>query len=502
VIICGDWVVDSGEACDDGLWNSNSEPDACRNLCVLASCGDWVIDSGEECDWSTSGTDCSSTCEILFWATTSITKSLCGNWIVESGEECDDWANGDNTDWCTDSCFAIVEEIVVESKECGNWIVESGEECDDWANWNDTDWCTDSCFAIVKEIEPELPGAVCGNALVEENEECDDGNTANGDWCTELCQKEYVFPVIIEEPLILTVPEEYLDTWITDDFDLILKDAWYNTFVKNKTVATAAPEWFTTDHPSDEKTLASLQYWYESVPTALWEKYYADAEALIAIPSVGIFVPINYPTVDWLTDPNDKKSHLAYLDYWIVHRAGTDTLWNDQGTILLEWHAAALHKKNKWPFGAAMKSAVLADVWERVYTFVQTWEWYETHIYEIFEKEQVAPNDLEPVAEGTPWNLVISSCGIDNLVWSLDWRNLLIARPVASNTTSVSEYYITQSRKKILDSRLNLLLEDKSSEEIVSIHEILKNSQGRFREISGWYNIYRYLIERLEEEIL
>jgi hypothetical protein len=49
---CGDGVLDSGtgEQCDDGPDNSDTEPDACRTDCTLAHCGDAVVDTGETCD--------------------------------------------------------------------------------------------------------------------------------------------------------------------------------------------------------------------------------------------------------------------------------------------------------------------------------------------------------------------------------------------------------------------------------------------------------------------
>jgi len=47
---CGDGVVDDGEACDDGVDNSDTEPDACRLDCTLPRCGDGVVDEGEACD--------------------------------------------------------------------------------------------------------------------------------------------------------------------------------------------------------------------------------------------------------------------------------------------------------------------------------------------------------------------------------------------------------------------------------------------------------------------
>src|SRR5437868_4180088 len=47
--VCGDGVVDPGEACDDGAGNSDTAPDACRIDCSLPRCGDGVRDTGERC---------------------------------------------------------------------------------------------------------------------------------------------------------------------------------------------------------------------------------------------------------------------------------------------------------------------------------------------------------------------------------------------------------------------------------------------------------------------
>ncbi|NQY90863.1 MAG: hypothetical protein HRT46_04315, partial [Deltaproteobacteria bacterium] len=45
---CGDGVTDSGEACDDG---NADDSDACLSTCVLASCGDGAVQAGvEQCD--------------------------------------------------------------------------------------------------------------------------------------------------------------------------------------------------------------------------------------------------------------------------------------------------------------------------------------------------------------------------------------------------------------------------------------------------------------------
>ena len=59
---CGDNVVDAGEECDDGVSNSDTQPDACRRDCTLPRCGDGVVDTGEDCD--TGGTDtCDDGCD-------------------------------------------------------------------------------------------------------------------------------------------------------------------------------------------------------------------------------------------------------------------------------------------------------------------------------------------------------------------------------------------------------------------------------------------------------
>jgi hypothetical protein len=50
IVICGDGMTGAGEECDDGVGNSDSEPDACRTDCTSARCGDGVIDTAETCD--------------------------------------------------------------------------------------------------------------------------------------------------------------------------------------------------------------------------------------------------------------------------------------------------------------------------------------------------------------------------------------------------------------------------------------------------------------------
>lgn len=58
---CGNGMIDAAEACDDGISNSDTLPDACRDDCRLPTCGDNVTDSGETCDGTDLG-DCPGPC--------------------------------------------------------------------------------------------------------------------------------------------------------------------------------------------------------------------------------------------------------------------------------------------------------------------------------------------------------------------------------------------------------------------------------------------------------
>ena len=99
--MCGNGRLDSGEQCDEGPANSNTEPGACRNDCTSARCGDRVVDLGEECDDGNTddGDSCTSTCS----------APACGDGIVSTGELCDDGAeNGMQIGKCNLTCDGFV----------------------------------------------------------------------------------------------------------------------------------------------------------------------------------------------------------------------------------------------------------------------------------------------------------------------------------------------------------------------------------------------------------
>jgi cysteine-rich repeat protein len=169
-VICGNRVVDPGEACDDG---NTINGDGCNSSCTSnETCGNGITDPGELCDCGTAmvpgppicqgthngGSICRAGCALVH----------CGDGILDSGEECDD-GNTVDGDGCTRDCR--------QENTCGNGIKEPPEECDD-GNTNDYDGC-EHCYQ-----------ATCANDVREPGEVCDDGNTADGDGCTAHCEGE------------------------------------------------------------------------------------------------------------------------------------------------------------------------------------------------------------------------------------------------------------------------------------------------------------------------
>jgi cysteine-rich repeat protein len=124
---CGNGVVETTEACDDG---NTVAGDGC-NACVLESCGDGTVQSPEGCDDGNTldGDGCTANCIL----------ETCGNGTVDAGEQCDD-GNSVNTDACLNTCRNAV---------CGDGFVETGdEECDD-GNTNDGDGCSANCTDVI-----------------------------------------------------------------------------------------------------------------------------------------------------------------------------------------------------------------------------------------------------------------------------------------------------------------------------------------------------------------
>ncbi|MFH2010992.1 MAG: hypothetical protein ABI333_30615 [bacterium] len=192
---CGNGIVEGIEACDDGLQNSDTAPDACRSDCTLARCGDAVADTGEGCDGADLAQQTCSDISPFNHGTLSCASGCtldtsqcyqCGNSTIEPGEDCEggNLAGGtcssvaglsDGTLACTGACAYDTAGCW----ECGNGAIEASEVCDQGAgNCNDSAACTCATNCT-------LPG--CGNGAVEPylGEQCDEGaGNCNGGGCT------------------------------------------------------------------------------------------------------------------------------------------------------------------------------------------------------------------------------------------------------------------------------------------------------------------------------
>lgn len=164
--VCGDGLVAIGfEECDNGVDNSNRDPDACRLDCVTAYCGDGVIDAAESCDDGpeNGGDTCRIDCSL----------PTCGDGRLDGAEQCDNGVENSNTlvNGCRTTCVLAF---------CGDGVVDLGETCDNGSNNSDriADACRTNC-------EP----ASCGDGTVDENEVCDDGNE-NSDVIANRCRTD------------------------------------------------------------------------------------------------------------------------------------------------------------------------------------------------------------------------------------------------------------------------------------------------------------------------
>eukprot|EP00727_Mastigamoeba_balamuthi_P009485 m51a1_g5159 hypothetical protein (1839) ;mRNA; f:100789-108596 len=164
---CGDSVVASNEACDDG---AHASGDGCSPTCT--------VERGWRCEGEP------SRCHVV-----------CGDGIVGPGETCDDGARVAR-DGCAYNCtiekgFYCSGEPSVCSAHCGDGIIASSEQCDTGANASHG--CV-VCIAIAGWVctgEPSSCHEVCGNGVVTESERCDDGNVVSGDGCNSTCTVEH-----------------------------------------------------------------------------------------------------------------------------------------------------------------------------------------------------------------------------------------------------------------------------------------------------------------------
>ena len=227
---CGNGVLSSTEACDDG---NTKDGDGCSATCVVEAgytcptpgslcfkipvegCGDGKLAGGETCDDgnTTAGDGCSDVCqsEKGFLCPTPGSPCVpflyCGDGILTAPEACDD-GNSIPGDGCSGTC-AIEPNYTCPTPGkpcattivCGDSKVTGDEACDD-GNTVSGDGCAAGC----KSVEAgwtckkgtdgsggactKVPVPKCGDAKVDPGEECDDGSTVGGDGCSSTCVVE------------------------------------------------------------------------------------------------------------------------------------------------------------------------------------------------------------------------------------------------------------------------------------------------------------------------
>lgn len=241
---CGDKVVQTWEACDDG---NVKKDDGCDPGCVksLDSDGDTVPDAKDNCpdkpnadQLDSDNDDVGDACDL----------PSCGNNTPEVGEACDD-GNKVKGDGCENDCTVSVDED-------GDGVYESIDNCPGLSNPPpaagqpqadlDGDGVGDACDY-----------AECGNEFLEGTEQCDDGNSDSGDGCSMMCGNESfaVGSVIVTE--IMYAPKavdattgEYFEVYNTTD-EMLDLGGWVLTDEVGNTTTLVTPEGFLLIGPKE-----------------------------------------------------------------------------------------------------------------------------------------------------------------------------------------------------------------------------------------------------------
>jgi fibro-slime domain-containing protein len=167
---CGNGMVTSDEACDDGNTQSG---DGCSGDCL-------GIEQGFSCNPP------GKPCRMI---------AHCGDGIVAPTEPCDD-GNSDDGDGCSARCKLETgydcagAPSKCRTTNCGDGKREGTESCDD-GNAVPFDGCSATC-----QTEPNCSGGACSSTCGDGlplNEECDDGNDKPGDGCSADCKIEKGF---------------------------------------------------------------------------------------------------------------------------------------------------------------------------------------------------------------------------------------------------------------------------------------------------------------------
>ncbi len=196
--LCGNAIVETGEACDDGNleagdgceaclvvngWTCEGSPSTCEQQ-TTAVCGNAVVEVGEDCDDGNDadGDGCDSSCNVEDGYTCSGEPSVC----TTGGDPCADVDCSDLDDACT------VGVCNPDSGACEAQPADDGTSCDDGDACTETDVCTagvcggteldcsdldDACSVGVCDAET----GACTVAQADDGTTCDDDNACTSD---------------------------------------------------------------------------------------------------------------------------------------------------------------------------------------------------------------------------------------------------------------------------------------------------------------------------------
>jgi cysteine-rich repeat protein len=201
--VCGDGVVDDGEACDD---QNGTNGDGCDNDCslsceVAADCDDSAACNGVETCSPTTGTCMEgtmapdgTTCALGACRGGSCAPPGCGDAVVESGEDCDD-GNLSAGDGCENDCTftCTTAEDCDDGDTCTLEACRVGAICEADLTLEDGSPCDRDGNLETREIclRASCLPTRCGDGFVDaeapDPEECDDDNAVSGDGCEIDC---------------------------------------------------------------------------------------------------------------------------------------------------------------------------------------------------------------------------------------------------------------------------------------------------------------------------
>ncbi len=199
--VCGDGLLQEGEACDDG---NDESGDGCAEDCKDVDDGFTCPVPGEECK----------------------PYAKCGDGKVNFPEQCDGGEAG--VTGCSENCKVQIgykcdgEPSTCEETVCGDGVTEGAETCDE-GDVIPGDGCSPTCQHEPSCVNGQGCTSECGDGLRMQfkdgkpYEECDDGNLIDGDGCSSSCEKEEGYECnpapceMINGSCVMRVPVVYRD---------------------------------------------------------------------------------------------------------------------------------------------------------------------------------------------------------------------------------------------------------------------------------------------------